>query len=124
MNDIIILIFHNPNFVATIFVLRRYNPHLETEGFDCLQHICERRYSKTVIPFLNIRALFWSANIRKSFSNSARHICVWRQSRPVLIDERNIDNAYIQKRFSNCAFNSITFRIIRFYRYSRYCNSS
>ncbi len=31
---------------------------------------CEHRYSKTVLPFLNIRALFWFANIRKPyFSN-------------------------------------------------------
>jgi hypothetical protein len=37
--------------------------------------ICEHRYSKTVLPFLNIRALFWFANIRKPFSNSTRHIC-------------------------------------------------
>jgi site-specific DNA-adenine methylase len=34
---------------------------------------CEHRYSKTVRPFLNIRALFWFANIRKRFSNSTRH---------------------------------------------------
>ncbi len=43
---------------------------------DCINahHICERRYSKTVLPFLNIRAIFWSANIRKPFSNGDRHI--------------------------------------------------
>jgi hypothetical protein len=41
--------------------------------FKSITHKCEHRYSKTVRPFLNIRALFWFANIRKPFSNSTRH---------------------------------------------------
>ncbi len=38
-----------------------------------------------------------SQMIKKSRDNPADIKCVWRQSRPVLIDERNIDNAYIHK---------------------------
>ena len=68
--------FKKANIMVNVLYEEEYQ--LYEDDIDKLNHmfsvgICEQRHLKTAKPFSNVRALFWSANIRKPFSNGDGH---------------------------------------------------
>jgi hypothetical protein len=89
--------FYILNIVGRMFLVK----NIKIQSFPI--NICEQRHLKTAQPFSNVRALFWSANIRKPFSNGDGHICASPRTKTLFSCElykTDVQHRKKQMRFS------------------------